>query len=632
MSAIPREYYNTAPDQEEGHLNKWWAAKPAEYYKHVFGVVGRIREQQSYRNKANLRFASLYGNQDYVGLRPGQFARVNQLIKASESVKVTYNVIRSSIDTATSKIAMQKPRPLYLTENGNWTLQQRAKRLSRYVQGQFMQCGPSGEDRTLYALGKLAFRDAAILGTSAIFFYTEDNKIKAERNMIEEIVVDEDEGIYGQPRNVHRHRYAFREVLLDLYPKHAGAIQQVQGATLEGTASSSNALRDMVEIVESWHLPSGKNAKDGVHAICIKNATLDYEEYEDDYFPFVFQRWSRRILGFYGSGLAEELIGIQLEINKLLRTVQIAQHLASVPQVWLEYAAKAVKKHIDNTIGGVKYYVGRPPIFMVPPAMSPEIYQHIERLYQKAYEISGISQLSASSRKPSGLDSGRAIREYRDIESERFSSQVDNYEDFYIQAGELIKKLSRKLVSKGKDPVVDWKDGNSLQRIRFSDVDVPDEKIQVRPYPTNFLPSTPAGKLDTVQELTQTGFYTKEEALELLDFPDLEKTNQLKLSPRTDIIKTIEKIIETETYIPPEPFMNLDLARSLSQTYYLRGRVDDMPEEILNLLRTFQKDCEALIERAKQAAQTNPQAVAQEMQTQGMPSPEMQPPEMNPAA
>jgi hypothetical protein len=40
--------------------------------------------------------------------------------------------------------------------------------------------------------------------------------------------------------------------------------------------------------------------------------------------------------------------------------------------------------------------------------------------------------MSASSQKPAGLDSGVAIREFQDIETERFALVSQNYEDCYI--------------------------------------------------------------------------------------------------------------------------------------------------------------------------------------------------------
>lgn len=607
QNEIPKIYYNQSKEVDAQKSNKWWLAPPEKEYECVFPLVKRIRKNQSYRSVHNLRYARLYTNSEMVGLRAGQFSKVADP-KSYMLNRVTYNVIKSCIDAATAKIAASKPRPLFLTDNGSWNLQQRAKRLSQFIQGVFGTIGTgTGVDRTMYGLGQQCFTDAAIFGLGTTYFFTDDNEVKAERNIIEEIVIDDTEGMYRQPRQIHRVRQAFKDVLKELYPKFEREISEC-AMVIDEADSYKDTCADLIDVIESWHLPSGKGAKDGRHTISIGNATLFSEPWEEDYFPFLFQRWCHKPIGFYGTGLAEELCGIQLEINKLLRNIQISQHLMSVPQVWLETSSQAVTKHINNEIGGIKFYAGKPPIFNVPPAMSGEVYQHLETLYNRAFEITGISQMSATSRKPAGLDSAVAQREYKDTETERFAIQAGMYEDYYMEATQMIIKLCRKLKAEGKEPIVKFKDGNSMKMIKFSEVDIPDDQIVIKAYPTNFLPSTPAGKLQTIQELTQAGFYTKEESLELIDFPDLEKVNRIKLAPREDVIKLIEGIIESGDYQQPEPFMNLELAKTLSQSYYLRGRADDMPEERLELLRTFMDDVQLLIDKRDEGLQMMQQA------------------------
>lgn len=606
---VPVEVYHKPTRIVED--DKWWTAKDTDLYEQVFSLVHKINETQSYRSYLNLRFARLYSNTEMIGLKPGQFAKVTD-IKTYMTNRVTYNVIKSCIDSSCAKISQEKPRPLYMTENGQWLLQQKAMRLSQYVQGVFANIGTgTGENKTMYGIGRQGFKDCATWGTGATYFYTDGDKIKAERCMIDEITIDDDEGVYGMPRQIHRTKYEFRDVLKAKYPKKSALIDE---ATPISLTNNFKTTRDMIEVIYSWRLPSEIGKKDGRHAVSIKTGTLNDADtkYEENYFPFLFQRWNMRPVGFFGQGLAEELVGIQLEINKILRVIAISQHLTSVPQVWLEYTNLNNPKQINNEIGGQKYYRGKPPIFTTNQAVNPELYEHLERLYQRAFEITGVSQLSASGKKPSGLDAAVALREYRDIEEMRFSMQQNMYEDYFMDASEMILRLSRKMKADGIEPIVQFRDGNSFKRIKFSDVDIPENNYVCRAYPTNFLPSTPAGKLQTVQEMIQGGMYTQEEGLELLDFPDTQKTNNLKLAPKKDVYKVIETMIEEGFYISPEPYMNLQLAKTLSQSYYLNGKCDGMPEEKLDLLRTFMADVKQMI--AKETEENAPPAPVIPMQ------------------
>lgn len=575
---------------------KWWKEPDEEIYTHVTAIIEAIKQSQNYRSSSYLKFARLYSNMEISSLSGGLFSRSNDSQAYSQN-RVTYNVIKSCIDTASAKIAKNKPRPFFLTEDAAWSLQKKAKLLTSFFQGQFERMGTgTGEDRTFWGIGRQCFVDACIFGTGAVKFFLEGDEVKAERCFIDEIFVDEAEGRYRQPRQLHQVKLVHREVLYDLYPKKYHAAISSAASGLKGELNAQTQA-DMIQVQESWHLPSGEGAKDGKHVITIENATLHAERWDKPYFPFLFQRWSMQPLGFYGRGLSEELIGIQLEINKHLRNIQLAQHLCAVPQVWLDVTSRVPGKKLNNEIGGIKYYRGSPPIFMTPPAMSPEVYRHLETLYQKAYEITGISLLSATSQKPAGLDSGVALREYSDIQTERFSLVENMYEDFYMEATYLTLDLFRDLVKEGKKPMVRVADATYSKEVSFAEVDIPDDKISVRAYPTNFLPSTPAGKFQTVQELVQGGFFSQEEALDLLDFPDISKATRIKLSGRESVVKMIEYNIEKagKDYLSPDPRMDLQLASRMTQSYILRGMADNMPEEILNVLRTFQDQVEALI-------------------------------------
>lgn len=615
MSDIPVVYYNQVSSEKQEIKSKWWLSDKQAAHAHIFGVIKNIKRYQNHRSLNYLRYARLYSNLELTSLTGGLFAKSNDAQNYLAN-RVTYNVIKSCIDTAAAKIAKAKPRPIFLTEEGSYTLKQKAKKLSAFMEGQFDEMGTgTGEDRTFYGLGRQCFVDACLFGTGAVKLFFDGEKIKAERVFIDEILVDETEGRYRQPRQIHQVKLVHRDVLIDMFPKFEAAIK----ACPSGLGAEHETTADMVEVAESWHLQTSAKSGDGKHGISIENCTLFFEDYKKDYFPFLFQRWSMQPLGFYGRGLAEELIGIQLEINKLLRSIQLAQHLCAVPQVWLDVQSKAIAKHIDNHIGGIKYFTGQPPIFMTPTAMNAEVYNHLERLYQRAFEISGLSQLSATSQKPAGLDSGVALREYQDIETERFSLTSQMYEDFYVESSYLVMDMLRDLKERGINVEIKVRDGNFFNRLTFKDVDIPDDHSSIRSFPTNFLPSTPAGKLQSVQEMVAAGFFSQEEALELLDFPDISKAKSIKLAPREAVYKTIEHIIDKGEYLPPEPFMDLDFAAKTSQNYYLRGRADGMPEDRLDLLRAFMEDCDALLNPEQPPAPSMPVDAASMSMDPGLP-------------
>ncbi len=511
------------PDAGQGKgqdiQSQWWKAKKEELHAHVQPVVTAIRENQGYRSLDNLRYARLYQNKDFDSF-------VTQRVSDYFGRKISLNVIRSCCDSASAKIAKSKPRPMFLTFNGSYSLQRRAKNLTKYVDGMY-------DDGQVYHKGQKCFVDSCVFGTGVLKIYKENEKICFDRVFPEELAVDDVEGRDGCPRQMHQQKLVHRAVLLEKFPKFAVQINAAKPMKAEGKTYRTSA--DMILVTESWHLRSGVEAKDGVHALTIDGATLFCEQWNKDYFPFAFLRWSENLLGFFGDGLASELIGIQLEINQLMIRIKEAQELIAIPRVYLETGSQISKAHITDEIGGIVPYTGKPPVFQTPVGMNREVYEYLEYLVRKAYEMPGISQLSASSKKPAGLDSAVAIREYQDIETERFALVGLRYQQFYLDVAKIAIDLSRDLYEESGSLSVKVKGKSFIEKLKWKDVDLEDDKFVMAVFPTNLLPRSPEGQLQFAQELTQSGFIPKEYALSLLNFPDLQEFFNLQTASLDDI-------------------------------------------------------------------------------------------------
>ncbi len=304
----------------------WWKGEKDSIHDNVFAYVGYLDRDQSYKSADNLRHMRLYGNYEMVGIDSYSYNRV----ETASSVKhrVTLNVVQSIVDTVVSKMTKNKPKATFLTEGGDWSLQRRAKKLTKFCEGIF-----SSTDYYKHAVQ--AFRDGCIFGTGAIKIFKENGNIKAERVFIDEIKVDDSEAFYAEPRQLHQVKYIHKDVLLEMFPEAEFHIQQSTGSSHSYDMPRGNQIDNLIKVIESWHLPSGrtkdKNGKelkhDGLHSISIANKTLFTEPYNKKYFPFVFFRWAEKPVGFWGIGLSEMLQGIQLEINKILRTIQVSMHL-----------------------------------------------------------------------------------------------------------------------------------------------------------------------------------------------------------------------------------------------------------------------------------------------------------------
>ena len=572
--------------------NRWWLANKKNLYQELFAYVSKLDSRQQYRVADNLTFARLYGNYDHVGLDAFNYSRAVSCYNVSN--RVTLNVVQSMVDTVVSKVTKNKPKASFLTSGGDFSLQSKAKKLTKFVEGIF-----SFTD--FYQLAALAFKDSCIFGTGCLKIFVENGEIKAERVFIGEIKIDDIESYYGKPRQVHQEKWLPKDVVKAMFP---GFELEIDNASYPDEKTFQNVqgsrLKDMVRVIESWHLPSGPNAKDGKHTICISTATLLDEPYYKDYFPFVFFRWNTRPVGFFGQGLAEQLQGIQLEMNKILRTIQVSMHLVSVPKLLVEASSKIVSSHLNNRIGGVIKYAGTPPQYAPLGGIPGELFSHLDRLFSRAYEIAGVSQLAAQSQKPAGLDSGKALREFNDLETERFMSVAKRYEKCFMDAAEIMIETAKDLYELKGDYKVKAKDGKFIDTISWKDVNMDADKYMMQIFPTSALSSTPAARLADVQDLLAAGFIDKEDALKLLDFPDLEAAMNLLNADSNNLERLIETMMDEGKYFPPEPYQNLENAVRKVQQAYLLYRMQGAPEDRLELLRQFMEDCQNLIEKAAQ--------------------------------
>lgn len=572
----------------------WW--KEGERTKHeaVFQAVRRIEENQSYRTKENLRHARLYGNMEFMGLTPGTYARSKT--STSDSERLRYNLCQSVVDTLASKIAKNKPKPMFLTSGGDFTLQRKAKLLDKFSLGQFYATN-------IYTKGRRVFRDAAVLGTGHIKTFEMRGKIYSQRVLTSEILVDDADAFYGEPRQLFQQKKTIpREILLALYPGKAKAIRDAPRCIDE--AGLTQSLADLVEVVEAWHLQSGPEAGDGKWGMFIETATLESDEWTEEDFPFSTLRFNERMAGYYGQGAVEQVKPQQIEVNRTLQVIQKSLKIMGVPRVWIEANSQVVASHITNEIGAIGYYTGTPPqMGQFGTVIAPELFKHLADTINRAFEQCGVSQMSAQSKKPAGIDTAVGMRTLNDIESERFMLLGQDFEEFYMDIARKQVKLARRIHERDGKFSVTVRQKRFLETIDWKDVDLADDQYQLQVYPTALLPTEPAGRRQAVQEMITAGLIDTDQGRELLDYPDLEKFMSLTSSGNDTIDEIAELMLAKGEFVPPDAFMPLERAIPRVNMHYLRARLDRAPDERLELLRKWITQASAIKNKATQPAQ-----------------------------
>jgi hypothetical protein len=615
---------------------EWWRSKEEDAHQHVIRVARDLHASGRGRQAKLREWERLYKSRMTF---PMSRAPASTPLMSRQ---LTLNGVRSCVNTACAKIGKSKPKPQFLTVDGDWSLQEKAKDLTAFLEGLF-------DETRIYDAEENVFRDACTYDVGIMHMAyalrrvggKPTKRICVERVPPDELLVSEAEGYYGAPRMMLRRRMIDRGQLGAMFAKgglhgdrYSGKEQkEVLDAIMrapQGRLDLPDRLdhNSMVEIIEAWHLPSSPvdrdasdkdEPTDGRYAMVVEGRTLIWDEYRKDSLPFVFMYWERPVIGFFGTGLAEELSGIQYELNEALKRVQIAQRHACAPKVLVPEGAKIAKGKMGNDLRVeiVNYAGAIPPTFLTPNAMPTEVYQWIENLWHKMFETTGISQMTAASHKPAGLDSGAALREFEDIESERFVLVGQRREQFFMDCAKLLIDMSRDLYAQDKDLAVTGSAasrtrdaGRLVRRIKWSEVDLAEDQYTMRAFPVSLLPSTPAGKLQKVTELMQNGLIDRDQGLELLDFPDVEKFTSLATAALEDAQMVVDAMVNGGEYIPPEPFMDLALSKRLAVSTYLKGKTRGATESALDNLRRFIGECDALMDLAMAQSQAQQQPPA----------------------
>lgn len=588
----------------DSQYNKpWWELEGDEQASQIFATVNEIEQRNNYISSSNLRHLRMYSGTQLLGLTINQYSQINNPVMTNSSRPVVgLNVVQACVDTSVNNLCQDRIKPMCVTDEGSFRLQQKAKLKNKFTNGLFLK-------HNVHGITTAAQKNATIFGTGFVKVFTQDKDIRIENTFTDEIKVCPADSIYGSPGSLYQTRYVARYALLARYPEFASFIKQVSSETVFTGAGA--VVTDCIKIVEAWHLPTSKGAGDGRHTICINGKCLFAEEWKRMKFPFAKLTYTDLTLGFYGRGIPEELIPIQFEINQLLQRASQMMKLCAVPRVFIEETSQINDKHFTSQIGGIFKYRGTPPIIQTAQSVSPEIFQQIERLYAKAFEIQGIPLLQAGGKKPADIDSGKALREYAEQANTRFITLSQKREQFHLDIAELMFEAAAELAETyGVNYAVttfDKKDG--MEKITYKDVSLKPDSYVLQVWPTNFLAKTPQGRLKDIQEYMQAGLIPREAAMDLMDFPDIEEYLSLDLSGYRLAKKNIEKLLFDGVYIPPEETDNLEACEVLALKYLAQAKLMDDSEDEENLLRQYLEDVRNV--KASLAAAAEPPAPAQ---------------------
>ncbi len=602
MIKIPSEMYTVENKKNKIQDSFWWDCPTNEVAGSVYATARNLnlRWAANYSSIKELFFRyedKFFYNAANIGL--SQFAKVpgNRIL--------SLNVTASCIDTLVSKITQNDPSIAYVTNGADWKLQRQAKDLQKFVQGRF-QAEKAPQNF------KAMLMDACVSGTGLLHFKFKGDRVVMENIKPHEVIYDWVEAQYGNPQDVHIIKLISKFKLAEDYLESIDIIKDAPLADQLYGLTPYN--RSCVLMIESYNLYAKR------HTVCLQNGCLLDEvwQLEDAYgncaLPLVTMNYKDACRQWYGIGIGEELRTIHDELNYMLRMAQEITRLCSVPITYVPRSAGIIESQFDNSVGKLVYFDGMQiPVSAVLGEPPISLFQQIQNYFAWAYQIAGISEMSASSESPKHLDSGRAIQTMWQIESTRFATISKNYTNAIIKANDLMIAMSKVLAKNGVVQKANFYGMKLSRQIDFDDVNLDRDQFDIQAYPVDNLPNEPAGRLSYVQDLINLGMENPLTARRLLNLPDVEQDTMFETSMTDYVMEQIYECVQGNPQLL-HPQMDLNVAVPLITKAYFFYKNRGLEDDKLLVLQSFLDAANAELAAQQQRNMVVQQAITQIVQ------------------
>lgn len=501
---------------------------------------------------------------EYNFLNNAQFDFSNEIdLQRSAAV----NVIKSVIDTIVSKLSNQRVRPYFNPVNGTYKTNQVVRNIQTYFDQVY-------DFQGVHKKISAAFRQAAIFGCGYLFVNPFTNEIEQPPTWTVSVLDSE---------------YAFTKPTKMMIKYSYFPTLSINKLTSKKIEVDNNYCTAQIYI----------DTEEKIAELYLNGRVVDSKKYIAEELPLVYLHYNPTMTGNKTISLVEELDGIQTQIDIINAKISTAMQLNPANTTYVMEGSNLKSSDVNNRVGNV-YQLRMPagmsqlPVHNVtPPPIDPAWLNLLDYYVNKAYDIVGVSQLSAMSKKPSGLDSGVALQTMEDIESDRFECQVQNYINSYVDLAKILIDVlpeDEQILPDSYNTIgLTWKDvkkQNTLFKIQYS--------------AATALSKDPSEKLKQIMQMTQVGLIPASKAGEYMDLPDLQDAYKFAASVNSGVQKVITNAIEEGTYEIPEyisyQVLSQEIATIQNQLYAsLGGKNDKETYEALDRINNLDVELVAIM-------------------------------------
>lgn len=418
------------------------------------------------------------------------------------------NVIASCIETLCSKIASQKVRPFFNTVNGTFKEMQIAKQAQVFFDMLY-------EENNVNEIITDAFRNACVFDKG--------------------IVKISDDGITNRlPWNVF---FDPREVTYNQITYVAEKLPKTPGRILE-LKYGIKADRNLDYTVYEYY-----DVMEHIKAVYVQELNkVVTHEYKPNIIPYLEIHYTNPVKGDTSQSVVDQLYGIQTQIDELLAVMKDSIAVNPGMTLLVPRSSNIKTNMLSNRTGQIIQYdpipgqTTSPVTYATNDIISPQFVQLLDKLKNDAYEIVGISQLSATSQKPAGLNSGIALNTMEDIESSRFETQLNSVVRLYVDVAKACLDIF--------PPEIDiLPDDLNRANIKWKDIVEARNNMKIQFSAAESLSKDPSEKLKQLVALSQAGVIPQSHIATLMELPDLQSGYNLANNAFNSVYTFIDNVL-----------------------------------------------------------------------------------------
>jgi hypothetical protein len=416
-----------------------------------------------------------------------------------DGTQTQINLIKSCVDSVASRISQANVRPFFNPINGTYDTTEACKTAQHFFDIWL-------DENHAYPKSVMCFRDAAVYDIGVM---------------------------YVNPLTKGLARVAPWEYFIDPAEYYHGAVSRVMHLSKNVPIAKVMSFTDSKDIQKLFDQNPHQQGEYATYYDLYKGEVwqfydhyqlkepekLDFEQYGGLYRrPFVEMYYTKPMKGFYSVSLADDIYPIQRQVDELVRRLDNATRKAVLNMILVPNGSGLKASSLENGVTAYNYNPGADGgkvDVITPPAINGQFVDLLNLYMDKAYQIAGISQLSAQSRKPAGLNSGKALQTMEDIESDRFNTQLQQFTHFLVDVARVAIDCFP-----GKDRILPNDIGRG--KLTWGDLRKQRDLFSLQFSAASSLSKDPGEKRGEIQFLIDAGLIDKSTVAKFYQMPDLE--------------------------------------------------------------------------------------------------------------